>query len=63
MPIYEYKCTKCEHKQEHMQKVSDPKPDCPKCGSKEEYIKQLTSAAFQLKGTGWYRSHFQDHSH
>jgi len=29
MPIYEYKCSKCGHSFESMQKMSDPNPPCP----------------------------------
>lgn len=59
MPIYEYLCTACGHKDEHLQKVSDaPLTDCPACG-KPHYRKQLSAAGFQLKGTGWYATDFR----
>jgi len=59
MPIYEYRCTSCGVRKEHLQKVSDPKfTVCPECG-KETYDKQLTAAGFQLKGSGWYATDFK----
>jgi putative FmdB family regulatory protein len=59
MPIYEYRCDACGHKEEHLQKVSEaPLSVCPVCG-KPEYRKQLSAAGFQLKGTGWYATDFK----
>lgn len=45
---------------EALQKMSDPKlTDCPECkGSGLQ--KQLTAAAFKLKGTGWYETDFKN---
>lgn len=59
MPIYVYKCEKCGHELEQIQKMSDePLKECPSC--KEEGLqKQLTSSSFQLKGTGWYKTDFK----
>ncbi len=59
MPIYEYRCLECGHQQEHLQKVSDPvRTTCPACG-RETYMKQVTAAGFQLKGSGWYATDFK----
>lgn len=59
MPIYDYRCDACGHKEEHLQKVSEaPLTVCPACG-KAEYRKQLSAAGFQLKGTGWYATDFK----
>lgn len=53
MPIYEYQCTKCGHRLERLQRLSDdPLSDCPECGGALE--KLLSAPAFQFKGTGWY---------
>jgi putative FmdB family regulatory protein len=42
MPIYEYRCRKCEHTFEHLAKrFADPAPDCPKCGASRP-AKQLS---------------------
>ncbi|MFT7470536.1 MAG: putative FmdB family regulatory protein [Kiritimatiellia bacterium] len=59
MPIYEYQCTKCEHKLEALQKMSEkPLRDCPACGKRG--LKKLISAvSFRLKGGGWYETDFK----
>ena len=59
MPIYDYKCSECEHQIELIQKISDdPKTVCPKCNKKS--LKKLISApSFRLKGSGWYETDFK----
>lgn len=53
MPLYEYKCVKCGHRFERIEKLSAPTTQkCPKCGKKAE--RQLSSPAIQFKGSGWY---------
>ena len=60
MPIYEYRCAKCGHQEEHLQKVSEPPMTvCPGCG-KASYKKLLSAAGFQLKGSGWYATDFRN---
>jgi putative FmdB family regulatory protein len=60
VPIYAYKCSDCGHAQDVLQKMSDPLlEDCPECKQKT-YVKQVTAAGFQLKGTGWYVTDFRD---
>ena len=60
MPIYAYKCESCGHRQDVLQKISDPRlTDCPACGA-STYVKQVTAAGFQLKGSGWYVTDFRD---
>ncbi len=60
MPIYQYQCTDCSHALEALQKMSDPKlVDCPTCGA-PSLKKQVTAAAFKLKGTGWYETDFKN---
>ncbi len=59
MPIYEYLCSACGHQEDHLQRLSEaPLTKCSACGRKK-YEKQLTSAGFQLKGSGWYASDFK----
>ena len=59
MPIYAYKCESCGHAKDVLQKLSDPLlTDCPQCGA-PAFKKQLTSAGFQLKGSGWYVTDFR----
>ncbi len=53
MPIYEYKCKKCGHRFEKIQKFSDPLvKKCPECGGVVEQL--LSPPAVLFKGSGWY---------
>ena len=53
MPIYEYKCQKCESHFEKRQNISDtPLKICEKCGGELE--KLISLSGFQFKGEGWY---------
>ena len=53
MPLYEYRCTKCNHVFEKIQKFSDPHvSECPKCGAPVEQV--ISAPAVQFKGAGWY---------
>jgi putative FmdB family regulatory protein len=59
MPIYAYRCESCGHAKDVLQKISDPLlTTCPSCGA-EQFKKQVTSAGFQLKGSGWYVTDFR----
>lgn len=59
MPIYEYKCTECDHRLEKLQKMSDdPLKDCPEC-DKSALTKLVSASSFKLKGTGWYETDFK----
>ena len=59
MPIYAYKCESCGFAKDVLQKMSaTPLTDCPECGA-ASFKKQLTSAGFQLKGSGWYVTDFR----
>lgn len=62
MPIYEYKCLKCNYDFEHFNfslksiKKSDPLL-CPRCSGKCEK-KFPTGTTFILKGQGWYKTDY-----
>jgi putative FmdB family regulatory protein len=59
MPIYAYRCSACGHAQDVLQKISDDVLTvCPACGA-SSYVKQVTAAGFQLKGSGWYVTDFR----
>lgn len=59
MPIYEYQCTKCEHRLEALRKISDPPLlECPDCGT-PNLNKLVSAASFRLKGGGWYETDFK----
>lgn len=54
MPIYEYRCQVCGANEEHVQRFSDPPmTQCQACGGALK--KQISGAAFHLKGGGWYK--------
>ena len=62
MPIYAYRCATCGHAKDVLQKMSDPLLTvCPACGA-ATFVKQLTAAGFQLKGSGWYVTDFKGDS-
>ena len=53
MPIYEFRCTKCNAHLEVFQKLSDKQPTrCRKCKGRLE--KLVSKSAIQFKGAGWY---------
>jgi putative FmdB family regulatory protein len=56
MPMYEYRCPKCDTRFERLLRLSerdDPQP-CPneKCDEKETQ-KMISRTSFSLKGGGW----------
>lgn len=62
MPIYAYRCAKCGHELDALQKLSEPAlVDCPAC-SQPALAKLVTAAGFQLKGSGWYATDFKSGS-
>ena len=62
MPIYAYRCATCGHAKDVLRKMSDPAlTTCPACGA-ETFVKQVTAAGFQLKGSGWYVTDFRGDS-
>jgi putative FmdB family regulatory protein len=59
MPIYAYRCATCGHAKDVLQKMSDPLlTECPQCAA-STFVKQVTAAGFQLKGSGWYVTDFK----
>lgn len=53
MPLYEYRCSKCEKTFEIIQKFSDePLTLHEACGGPVERL--LSAPALQFKGSGWY---------
>lgn len=60
MPIYDYRCNVCGFEKEYLQKLSDPPVTvCPSCG-RDTFVKKLTAAGFQLRGSGWYATDFKN---
>ncbi|HYJ34362.1 MAG TPA: FmdB family zinc ribbon protein [Candidatus Binatia bacterium] len=63
MPTYEYECSKCGHRFEVFQSMSDePKKRCPKCRSK---VRRLigTGAGMIFKGSGFYVTDYRSDSY
>ena len=59
MPIYAYRCERCGHELDALQKIREPVlTDCPACGE-ASLQKKLTAPGFQLKGSGWYQTDFR----
>ncbi|MGD0578423.1 MAG: zinc ribbon domain-containing protein [Bryobacteraceae bacterium] len=57
MPLYEYKCDKCDAVFEVLQKFSDaPLKVHADCGGAVE--RQMTAPSFQFKGSGWYATDY-----
>jgi putative FmdB family regulatory protein len=53
MPIYEYRCRKCNKEFEAVQSISDPElKSCRFC--KGPVTKLMSVSTFHLKGSGWY---------
>ena len=62
MPLYEYKCEKCGHQFEKIQKFSDKMvKKCPECGGRVEQM--ISAPAVQFKGSGWYVTDYANKSH
>ena len=52
MPIYEFKCKKCNNSIELIQKYDEKAPTCDKCG--EILSRAVSRNSFRLKGGGWH---------
>jgi putative FmdB family regulatory protein len=60
MPIYSYLCDSCGFAKDVLQKMHDaPLIECPECKARA-MKKQVTSAGFHLKGSGWYKTDFRN---
>ena len=57
--MYEYRCKKCGHLFEIIQKFSDPLvSDCPKCKAKGTVQQLMSRSAVRFKGPGWYATDY-----
>lgn len=55
MPLYDYRCTACDHEFEILQGINDePLRECPDC-HKPALKKKVSAPAFAFKGDGWYK--------
>jgi putative FmdB family regulatory protein len=61
MPLYEYRCNKCNKSFEVLQKINaEPLTTCLYCQGDVE--KLISKSSFQLKGNGWYRTDYAKQS-
>ncbi|MFH1387003.1 MAG: FmdB family zinc ribbon protein [bacterium] len=61
MPLYDYKCAKCGHIFEVMQKISeDPLKFCPEC--KGEIKRLISAAGIIFKGSGFHVTDYKKSS-
>ena len=60
MPIYEYKCSKCNKVFERIISLSNSDKDvfCD-CSPKAEAKKIISAPSFRLNGSGWYETDFK----
>lgn len=59
MPIYEYSCPQCGTGREVLHKLSEsPEIPCGQCEG-QTMQRQVSAAAFRLKGGGWYETDFK----
>ena len=61
MPIYEFRCKKCNEISSFIMKISDTHPPegCQSCQS-DSLVKIMSRTNFVLKGQGWYETDFKD---
>ena len=61
MPVYEYKCSKCEKVEDRL--VSFSSADDQQCNCSEHATMQkvdtINSINFALKGGGWYKNSYR----
>ena len=56
MPIFDYRCTACDHTDEVFQKVgSSSQQICPACQALT-FMKCVSAPHFRLGSTGWYET-------
>jgi putative FmdB family regulatory protein len=59
VPLYEYRCKKCGHAFEQIQKFSDPLvADCPHCKAKGTVEQLMSRSSVRFKGSGWYATDY-----
>lgn len=60
MPLYEYKCKKCDHIFEKLQSCNANNPICPQC--EEGNVKRVISTpSLRFKGSGFHVTDYTRH--
>ena len=58
MPIYEFRCDRCDTLFEQILSIDDRgKKRCPECGKPARRV--ISRSSFQLKGSGWYATDYR----
>ncbi len=57
MPIYEYLCTRCDHRFERLQPVGSPPEPCPRCGGATRRL--LGTVGLVFRGSGFYTTDYR----
>ena len=57
MPIYVYRCEKCNHEYDRLEKLDAPtENECPECAGIGRRIISSKHGNFQLKGEKWFKN-------
>ena len=56
MPIYEFRCTRCDNLFDRLQNADDDDPVCPVCGS--EVMRIFSSMGLRFKGSGFHSTDY-----
>lgn len=59
MPLYVYKCIKCNHVFTTLQKLGAEDPCCPECGSVKTEKQVTAPSGFDFKGGGFYQTDYR----
>ena len=57
MPLYEYRCTNCQHVFEKVHEVGGTPGPCPNCGGTPQRI--FTSVGLIFKGSGFHTTDYR----
>lgn len=56
MPVYDFKCPKCESTFSIHNNIDAPVPDAPKCKCGEQMTRIYNLGAVTFKGSGFYKN-------
>ena len=56
MPIYEFRCIRCDNLFDLLQNHDDDSPDCPICGC--EVMRIFSSMGLRFKGSGFHSTDY-----
>lgn len=60
MPVYEYRCTQCQHLFERYLAVGEAAPECPQCGQPSRKV--FASVGLIFKGSGFHSTDYRKRS-